>query len=214
MRVRGHPDRWISYSKLEAFEKNGRQEFEEDVDLLLISVNVNELLRLTDVPGARGPAETRAGEERPLKLFISYAHEDEKWRAKLAPNLDLLQREGLVEVWCDLQIKPGDKWDDEIKRKLEEAELYLFLMSTDLLVSDYVQNTELPIARRRHEEDKARLVPVVVRECSWTRYIDDIQGLQKGALAVKQWRDEDQAFHDVEVGLRKTIAEVRKMLGR
>lgn len=45
--------------------------------------------------------------EEPLKLFISNVREDEKWRAKFAPNLGLLQREGLVEVWCDLEIRAG-----------------------------------------------------------------------------------------------------------
>ncbi len=69
---------------------------------------------------------------------------------------------------CDLQIVTDAKWDEEIKRKLEEADLYLFLMSTDLLNSNYVQKTELPIARKRHEEDKALLVPVVVRKCGRT----------------------------------------------
>jgi hypothetical protein len=122
-------------------------------------------------------------------------------------------REGLVEVWSDLQIVAGAKWDEEIKRKLEDADLYLFLMSVDLLNSDYVQDVELPIARRRHEENKARLIPVIVRKCGWTRYVGEIQGLPKAARPVKQWRDTDDACFDVEEGLRKTIEEVRKMLG-
>lgn len=159
-----------------------------------------------------GRAETRTGQMHPLKLFINYAHEDKQWRAKLAPNLALLEREGLIEVWCDLQIKPGEKWDNEIKYRLEEAGVYLFLMSTDLLVSDYVQETELPIARKRAEENKARLVPVVVRTCGWKRYVGDIQALPKGGMPVKDWRDKDQACFDVEEGLRRTIAEVRTML--
>jgi hypothetical protein len=29
---------------------------------------------------------------------------------------------------------------------------------------------------------------------------------------VAEWPHKDQAFHDVEMGLRKTIAEVRKVL--
>ena len=29
---------------------------------------------------------------------------------------------------------------------------------------------------------------------------------------VKEWPGKDKAFHDVELGLRKTIADVRKLL--
>jgi internalin A len=208
------PQRWVSFAKLETFERNREHEFKEDLGDRLVTVNVNEILERTDVPGARQKSEARVGEKRPLKLFISYAHEDESWRAKLGPNLDLLQREGLVELWYDLKIVAGDKWDDEIKRKLYEAELYVFLMSTDLLVSDYVQETELPIARQRHDANQARLVPVVVRRCSWTNSVGDIQGLPKAGKPVKEWKDRDQAFFDVEKGLRETIEETRKMLGR
>jgi hypothetical protein len=57
-------------------------------------------------------------------------------------------------------------------------------------------------------------VPVVVRACSWTKYLGDIQGLPKAGKPVKEWPDKDQAFHDVERGLRKTIAEVQRMRGQ
>ncbi|MBI4662224.1 MAG: TIR domain-containing protein [Verrucomicrobia bacterium] len=212
--LEGHPEEWVSCRELEVFEKRRETELRKQVGEDVVSVNVTKVLDETDVPGARRKDEARAGEERPLKLFISYAHEDERWRARLAPNLGLLHREGLIEVWCDLEIKPGDKWDDEIKRKLDEAELYLFLMSTDLLVSDYVQQTELPVARSRHEENKARLVPVVVRRCSWAGSVGDIQGLPSGGRPMIDWKPYDSACFDVEEGLRKTIAEVRKILRR
>lgn len=111
---------------------------------------------------------------------------------------------------------PGANWDDEIKRKPEEADRYLFLVSADLLNSDDVQNVELPIARRRHDTNKARLAPVVVRKCSWDSdaYFKAFQALPKGGRSVKEWQDKDQAFHDVEMGLRKIIARMRKTLDR
>lgn len=77
-----------------------------------------------------------------------------------------------------------------------------------------MQKIELPIARKRHEDDKARLVPVIVRKCSWERYVGDIQGLPKGGQPVKQWGDRDDACYDIEQGLRQTIAEMRKRPGR
>jgi internalin A len=211
--LEGHPDEWISFRELENLQKRKVSEFPKSVGDELVSVDITKVLSETDVPGAR-ERQPNEGAVRPLKLCISYAHEDEGWRAKLEPNLVLLEREGLIELWCDLQVIAGAKWDDEIKRKLNEADLYLFLMSTDLLVSDYVQKTELPIARARHEENKARLIPVVVRKCAWARYVGDIQGLPKAGHPIKQWRDKDQAFYDVEEGVRKAIEHMRKVVAR
>jgi hypothetical protein len=118
----------------------------------------------------------------------------------------------LLEIWCDLEIKPGQRWDDEIKRKLEEAELYIFFMSAALLDSEYVLTVELPIARRRDKEGKARLVPVIIRDCCWKRYVGDIQALPTRGHAVKTWRDRDEACYNVEEGLRRAIDEMHKLL--
>ena len=204
------PDRWVQFAKLEAFARNREASFREDVGDRLVTVDVGQLLSRTDVPGARPICEESPRIQRPLKLFVSYAHEDEGWRAKLAPNLTLLQREGLIELWYDLKLVAGAKWDEEIQQKLAEADLYLFLMSTDLLASDYVQDRELPIARQRHDAKQARLLPVVVRKCSWKLYVGDIQALPGGDKSIKEWSDKDQAFFKVEEGLRKAIEEVRR----
>lgn len=145
-------------------------------------------------------------------MFISYAHTDEKWRVLLKPNFELLQREMLIKIWSDHQIVPGTKWNDEIKRRLDAAELYVFLMSTHLLTSDYVQKHELPAAMRRFQEGKAGLVPVILHPCSWKTYAGAFQGLPSGGKPVSAWRPYDNACFDVEQGLRKTIEEVRLML--
>jgi internalin A len=207
-------DRWVSYAKLETFALNRETSFREDVGDRLVSVDVAQLLSRTDVTGGRPKRKEHSALLRPLKLFVSYAHQDEAWRAKLAPNLALLQREGLIELWYDLKLVPGAKWDEEIQQRLVEADLYLFLMSTDLLASEYVQERELPVARRRHEAKQARLLPVVVRSCSWKRYVGDIHVLPGGDKAVKEWSDKDQAFFKIEMGLRSAIDELLAARGQ
>jgi internalin A len=205
-----HPDEWVSWRELEVLEQRHVIELPKTVGDEVVSVDVTKVLNESDVARSRDRRDTRLGLDRPLKLFISYAHEDERWREALAHNLGILQREGLIEIWFDLQIRPGDQWDDEIKRKLEEADLYLFLVSTKLLNSDYVQRVELPIAKRRHAADEARLVPVILSACSWKRYLGDIQALPTGAVPVKQWRDKDEACFSVEEGLRAAITAMRE----
>lgn len=203
------PDRWVPFAKLETFARNRETSFREDVGDRLVTVDVGQLLSRTDVPGALPKGAEAPPRYHPLKLFVSYAHQDESWRAKLAPNLALLQREGLIELWYDIKLVAGAKWDEEIQQRLVEADLYLFLMSTDLLASDYIQERELSIARRRHEAKQARLLPVVVRKCSWKRYVGDIQALPAGDKPIKQWSDKDLAFFKVEEGLRRAIDEIR-----
>jgi len=68
-----------------------------------------------------------------IKLFISYAHEDEKYKEELEKHLKPLQRNGVVESWNAREILPGVVWENEIKTELEEADVILFLISPDFV---------------------------------------------------------------------------------
>ena len=208
-----NPNEWVNQQDMETFHKQKVQEVPKAVGSEVFSINVAKVLSASDVAGAKSLASADDKEKpAPIKTFLSYAHADERWRAKIAPNLNILQREGLLKIWCDLEIKPGHAWDDEIKRKLEEAELYIFLVSAALLDSDFVLSVELPIAQRRVQTKQARVIPVIIRDCSWKKYFGDIQALPAGGRPVKKWPDRDTAFHDVEKGLERTILEMQKTL--
>ena len=43
----------------------------------------------------------------PVKLFYSYAREDEEYRAELEKRLITLRRSGIIEDWHDRNIVPG-----------------------------------------------------------------------------------------------------------
>lgn len=204
------PNQWVSQQDLEILHKKDVQEITKVIGAEVLSLKVADVLKASDVAGSKAISSTES-KPKPIKTFLSYAHADEIWRKKIAPNLNILQREGLLTIWHDLQIKPGDKWDDEIKAKLEEAELYLFLVSSALLDSEYVLTVELPIAKRREEEKKARLIPIILRNCSWKTYVGEIQALPTAGRAIKKWRDRDDAFFDVEQGLRRTISEMHSL---
>jgi len=211
--LQGHSDEWVNERELKTLEQNQVKEVPKPVGDEVVTVNVTKMLDATDVLGAGERAKARVEWWRPLRVFISYAHEDERWRNRLEPNLGLLRREGLIECWHDRDMVPSTEWEEEIKRRLREAEIILFLISADMLNSDFIQRVELPTAMELHMQDKARVVPVVVRKCGWQRHFGDIQALPRGGRPVSDWRPHDHACFDVEEGLRKTIDEVRRLLG-
>lgn len=206
-----NPNEWISLQDLEVFYQKNVGELQKAVGTEVLSINVAKTLKDADSPGL-AILSLKERKQRPVKAFLSYAHDDERWRARIAPNLALLEHDGLLDLWCDLKINPGAKWDEEIKHKAEESELFILLVSTALLASSYVMNNELPIARRREQERKARVVPVIIKDCSWKHYLSENQVLPRNGKPIKTWSDQDAAFHNVEEGLRKAISDVHEML--
>lgn len=53
---------------------------------------------------------------------------------ELADHLFPLQRAGLIEVWHDREMLPGDTVDEEIAQKLRSADLILVLVSPSRLL--------------------------------------------------------------------------------
>lgn len=104
---------------------------------------------------------------RPISLFFSYSHKDEVLRDKLGDHLVPLERAGLIEVWHDREMLPGDSVDEEIAEKLKTADVILVLVSPSFIRSSYCWDIEFENAIERHKQGEARVVPVILRPCQW-----------------------------------------------
>jgi hypothetical protein len=146
----------------------------------------------------------------PTKLFISYSHKDEGLREKLGAHLSLLKRQGFIDEWHDRRITAGQEWAGEIDDNLDSDAIILLLVSADFLASDYCYDREMKRALDRHDAGEARVIPVILRKVDWAGApFAHLQALPKDGKPVKSWADEDEAFTDVALGIRKVVEEIR-----
>jgi internalin A len=120
-----HPDEAVTYEELLVYEQSGMKEFPKVIGKKVVQVDVQELLNGVDLAGTRRREDRREEltemREEPIRVFISYAHKDERFRLALEPHLKLLQRQRLIATWHDRLIKPGSEWADVIDANLEQA---------------------------------------------------------------------------------------------
>lgn len=145
-----------------------------------------------------------------IEVFISYSKQDKELRDGLLAHLRPLERQGII-TWHDRQILPGTEWDEEIKARLNAADIILLLLSSDFLATDYCTQVEIPEALRRHEAGEATVMPVILRHCGW-RFTDlaAIQAYPEKAKPIKSWMDIDEAFTDVVNGVYLAAKEIKK----
>src|SRR2546423_8779088 len=86
-----------------------------------------------------------------IEIFFCYAREDEELRQDLEKHLRVLQRQGIVDVWHDRKIAPGDEWEHEIDKHLDSADIILLLISSDFMDSDYCYGVEMKRALERQQ---------------------------------------------------------------
>ena len=142
--------------------------------------------------------------QTPLKVFVSYSHEDEPLKIRLRKQLAALERAGLLKIWDDRAIPPGGNWEQAIRDELEAADLVMLLLSSSFISSEYCYGEEMVRAVERHVAGRTTLVPVVMRACLWKLLPfvgkHKIQMLPRDAKPVTDptaWPNEDVALEHV-----------------
>ena len=143
---------------------------------------------------------------KPVEIFYSYSHKDERLRDKLEVHLKLMQRQGLISNWHDRRIGPASEWDGEISSHLESAHIILLLISPDFLSSDYIYDVELKRAMERHEAGEARVIPIILKPCDWmTAEFSKLQALPRDGKPVVKWGNRDEAFSQITSAIRDLV---------
>ncbi len=145
-----------------------------------------------------------------LKTFIIYSAADRELRVALERQLKSLIDNGLVKLWSDKEILPGEHWDAAIKKQLLDAELFLMIISADFFNSDYIREKEFVAALAKLERGEAIIIPIIGRDCDWEAYpeIKKLQVLPPAGIAVTDldhWKTTDKAWATVTREIRRRI---------
>lgn len=99
-------------------------------------------------------------------IFISYAHEDEIYKDKLIKQLATLKRQQLIETWNDHDLVAGE-WDSQIETAMENADIFLLLITDNFLSSDYIMSKEVIRAYEKYKEGTVKIFPIICDYCDW-----------------------------------------------
>jgi len=106
-----------------------------------------------------------------IKIFVSYSHHDVAYLddTSLMGYLRGLESEG-VEFWSDKAIVTGNKWDAEIKGKIDQTDLALVLVSQAFLNSNYCTKVEISHFLKRCRDRGLVIFPIILSACEWERH--------------------------------------------
>ncbi len=144
-----------------------------------------------------------------IKIFVSYAVEDNNLREKLEKHLVQLIRDYLLTVWHNRVIQPGADWKSEVDTNLNTAQMTLLLVSSDFMASSYCYGVEMTRAMERHEIGKTCVVPILLRPVDYKGApFEKLPILPSNGIPVTQWESQDEAFTDIAKALRRCIDDI------
>ena len=184
----------------------------------LKQINLSEAVNIALTEATKNKAgETDAGSAakqkphsnaRTIKAFISYSHKDADLLTQLHEHLSALQRQKLLDAWTDKEIHAGGVIDDHVGQQMEQAQIYLFLVSSAFIQSNYCFEKEFARACERQRAGEALIVPIIIRECDWKiPELRKFKALPEDGKPVvsRHWHSADEAFANVAAGLRALI---------
>ncbi|ETR71588.1 MAG: WD repeat-containing protein [Candidatus Magnetoglobus multicellularis str. Araruama] len=135
-------------------------------------------------------------------IFISYSHEDKKWKDRIKPHLVILEKLGCnIIVWDDRKINSGEKWYSELHEAMEQAIVSICLISANYLSSDFCIKEEIPFLLEKQEKQGMTIIPLLIRPCLWKAFswISSIQMLPRdGKSVIIDYKDNwDVVFTEV-----------------
>ncbi|MET3126910.1 hypothetical protein ABID42_002012 [Arcicella rosea] len=120
-------------------------------------------------------------------IFVSYSHNDRKYVDDFKRHFKNLERTHAINLWDDSNIKPGQKWEDEIRTAMAKAKIVIFVISADFFASDFIANKELPTLLKRADDDGATILNLFIKPCDITDSpLASIQGLNAPSHTVLQ----------------------------
>jgi len=144
-----------------------------------------------------------------ISVFCSYAHEDAGVRDALSECLEPLRAEKIIDDWNDSEIRPGARWDREIRSALDDARLVIFIVTPDLLASEYVSRVEIPRTLELERAGKCQVVPIVARASEWgDSPLAEFQALPREALPIDSFSDQREAWAEIAVGIREACKRI------
>jgi hypothetical protein len=151
-----------------------------------------------------------------IEIFLSSVDVDEPYKDRLEVFLKVLQRQRLEKYKQTIIIKDssrigaGKNWKQEIEKCLNTADIILLLISIDFLASDFCTKVEIEQAIKRHNDRKARVIPVILGPCDWQEEekFCDLKPLPKLGKPVSNWVPTDNAFADISTGVKHAIEDL------
>jgi len=147
----------------------------------------------------------------PLNVFLSYAHEDLRFKEQLVKLFVAHLKDENVMLWDRAMNAVGQGWNKKTVDNIKKADIIILLLSPEYLSSKYIENVELDNAFSL--ESNAFIIPIIIRPCLWEKELPkhNLQILPINKLAISSWGNPDEAYEEIMKYLETIIKELRKI---
>lgn len=171
---------------------------------------------LVDVRRSRGSGPTVPSADKapniPVRMYLSYAHEDESYAKLLRKHINPLVRKGEVVLRDKSKLASAahEPLAQQLERELSTVHLFLPFVSPDYW-GDNECGEEEEQALKLHKSAGLRMVPILTRPYNWQETeLKSLQALPNNRDFLSKLPDADSAMVEVVKALHAMVKELKQ----
>lgn len=144
-----------------------------------------------------------------ITAFISYSHQDMKYKEKLLNHFSSINKAYDIDIWHDGCINAGGDINREVLKNLDSANLILLLLSPSYISSDFCYNIEMKRAFERYKNGECLIVPILLKHTALTKNMPfySLKTLPTDRKPLTSFKPQDKGCVDVTGSLMDLIED-------
>jgi len=109
-----------------------------------------------------------------------------------------------------VDLMAGDDFDTVLQERMHSANVILLLISPDSLATDYIMETEVPLAQQQYEAGQAKVIPIILRPGDdWKDepFLKALNAIPNKGTPISSYPDPDEAWNEVVNKIKEVIGE-------
>ncbi len=152
---------------------------------------------------------------RKKNIYVIYTWEDNDVMLQLSRHLKTLEETFDLTIWHDDPIFPGQQWKPQNESRLNQADIFLFLVSDAFMHSEFIKQLEFKMVIDRYKAGGSTVLPIILNECPWdidfnsddyNFNFNELHILPEGRKPLSDWHSLDQAYNQIAAHIKKVVA--------
>ncbi|OQP63364.1 hypothetical protein A3860_23740 [Niastella vici] len=154
---------------------------------------------------------TKAKLKKAFKAVISYSKQDLDHVLKFRQYLEPLREQGLLDRhWFCTLLLAGEEWNEKIKKEFDEADIIFFMVSENLMSTQYVKENEIKNAIDKYDKGgEIFIIPILLVPYNFKgkgKYdLTRFSSLPYSLKPITEFRNQHIAWHVVSELIRITL---------
>ena len=152
-------------------------------------------------------------------IFTIYASQDKDVLQHLLLHLQPLEKDFNIAIWSDDAIKRGQRWKPRSVSRLDNTDVFLFLLSNTFMYCEFIKQDEFKMVIDRYKEGKAIVIPILLDDCPWdveftfddySFNFGELHVFHKDERPIGDWNPIDKTFTQVAYYVRGLLTSSLK----